>query len=281
MPGANPQNKGTEPSKPFNFLGLPPELRNEIYRRVLAPDESHIVLIAKCLRTGKFVSKPKRKNWTSLLATNRQIHKEADGILFDSNIFCFSLELTYAKDFKAFFAQIRRRNARNISRVMICRHGAVTLDRQRAGNDELLIPSKCITYILREISRHCTRLRMFVVMIRFIYDFTARLHEAEPVQEITPTIPSLDRLILTPFPVNLVQVNISPRLKDRLCGLGWEVYGSYNEYVEAYQDLFLPGQPDPRMLEFGLMGPPEIYDEEETHYAPQRARRLRINGFDV
>ncbi len=62
-------------SQTFQFLRLPPELRNKVYRLLLVSDKTFTV----GLRFGSFD--------TSLLTVNRQIHQEASGIFYEENTF--------------------------------------------------------------------------------------------------------------------------------------------------------------------------------------------------
>lgn len=93
----------TQPSAgAFDFLALPPELRNEIYRLLLTKDGESIEINASrgpC--SGMWAVRPqtpfhhprqdsRSRPFTNLLAVSKQINNEAASILYGENNFVFS-----------------------------------------------------------------------------------------------------------------------------------------------------------------------------------------------
>lgn len=178
MPRAKYQKKDrsgpSRTSHTFNFIGLPPELRNEIYRIVFPPHKSHIALAQRYRYFSGFdpyrkLNKNKNNNWTSLLATNKQIRNEASRILFGSRIFYFSAQFVLGKDnFQLFFTQVGKLNARNLTRIIIPMVGMMVADHPLARKDGRFTYSQDSCDMIQTIKRNCPNLRMFVVIVSFL-----------------------------------------------------------------------------------------------------------------
>ncbi len=75
------------PSITFEFLELPPELRNKIYSLVLPGDQHYFLAWTQNLYHVKHQQYPDH-GCPALLSTCRQIYEEAVAFLYSSNIFC-------------------------------------------------------------------------------------------------------------------------------------------------------------------------------------------------
>lgn len=74
-------------AQPFRFLELPREIRNYVYMLLLCNFEAAVVLVRSDRDTVARITQHKYNIETAILATNRQIHSEARGILLQETQF--------------------------------------------------------------------------------------------------------------------------------------------------------------------------------------------------
>lgn len=72
---------------PIDFLHLPCEIRNSIYKRVLAVAHPIFLFQDTGSQVVETFAPDRPKRWLALLYTNRQIHIEASAVLYGSNQF--------------------------------------------------------------------------------------------------------------------------------------------------------------------------------------------------
>ncbi|KAJ6167032.1 hypothetical protein N7470_002479 [Penicillium chermesinum] len=201
---------------PTQFLSLPGEIRNQVYRHALVRQETIGLQYGKCTARGII---------PNLLCTSRRIHREALPFLYGENRFALlALNRVMAGEIARFLDQIGPRNGRFIESVQIC-HPIF-----RNLGDDAKLDENCVQ-LLSRLQRQCPNLKTLIMCPKST-DFVIRLQLA-PLVPVNPSyitesllsfdgrlkaIPSLEEII--------VQVYQDTPLLNFLRGMeprGWRI----------------------------------------------------------
>jgi hypothetical protein len=151
----------------FRFLDLPPEVRNMIYKELLAVNETIYILRAKgwlcscghydtsCAFHALMPNRP--DHWLAILYVNWQIHIEGSSILYHENHFSMAIgALQWPDILELFLKSIGKLNTRNLSYLTIkfpeistSEHGKTPLLTIKDGLDELRLVQKTLINLRR------------------------------------------------------------------------------------------------------------------------------------
>ncbi|KAF2493281.1 hypothetical protein BU16DRAFT_75700 [Lophium mytilinum] len=205
-----------------DFLGLPSELRNNIYKRLLVRDEP----VNPRTRMNLHM---RRHNLTpDLLLVNKTIYREASSLLYAQN--CFDLRgcgpNSQAEHAGLFFAKIGSTNTQHIRHVWIDFPHFQSLD---ADTITLTHAADCM---LASIQSNCINLRTLTAIIHYNI---AHCMDFELIESDRPNIvPKALALADARFRgiaslrevfVKVYKKGPSRRLESELKGFGWKVNG--------------------------------------------------------
>ena len=209
-------------SAPANFLGLPNEIRNRIYKRVLII--LHPLYLFQEPGSPVETFAPDRPlQWLALLYTNRQIYVEASAVLYAINRFHF-VDITRQQVgvLRSFLDCIGSVNAASLSHLCINFPITESIDEQPGKvtlrDDSLqslkLLKDKCTNLSTLETLVHYKNSNLFTRTDEFLREALSQI-DAQ-----LKAIPSLKKII--------VRVEVYDRVptssaKDLMQGLGWLV----------------------------------------------------------
>ncbi len=208
-----------EPSDETGLFALPPEVRDDIYKMVLAV--SHPLYLFQDSGSDKvelFAPERPPRRWISLLCTNRAIHKEASAALYRFNR--FTLVDTAGRQsevLQSFLTRIGPVNAGHLSRLCINFPAAdgATFSEDAARTLELL-QAKCANLTILETTLYGHSSGMSLTT------YSSNSHGArntlKQVNISLKAIPSLSRFI-----VNIYNGPLAPEVVECMREYGWVV----------------------------------------------------------
>lgn len=194
---------------PASFLGLPAELRNEIYKYLLLRSEPFHPLCKP--------SSGKRGLVPNLLSTNTTILREARAVLYGHNCLDFN-KPWYPKDVPEFLDSIGLINASHIRCVLI----RFPLLRETEGDVSL---DEDDLRLLEKVQSHCTHLKTIIADISSTMDVESLLGSFDPAicdKALTlldahfRAIPSLPEIVIE-LPESPQNLEIRRKMQSR----GW------------------------------------------------------------
>jgi hypothetical protein len=199
-----------------NFLNLPIEIRNEIYKKVLAlPQPLHLFQDPGCPVESFIPGKPYR--WLALLYTNRQISEEARASLYRFNSFTFQ-EVENGRVLEDFINSIGHFNAGSLSHLCFdfpateSMHGETSL-RESSLQRLQLLQKECGSLAKLEIFIYSRNSKLLIEQ-----DSTSVREVLSEINRQFGYISSLRKII-----VRVYSGSPAPSVKEFLQGLGWIV----------------------------------------------------------
>lgn len=212
------------------FLALPPELRNDIYRRVLVPDrwlELYMFTRKGFPGTATLWASWKPPQWLTLLFVNRQVHSEANSVFYRCNQFLLSITSSDLAQFLGSFLDcIGPTNAGLLSSISINFPTANIVGRQPTG----VVLREDAVRSLKLMQGRCTGLTMLKTFLypQNAYGLVVSSFDADNPQSSWDALAQIDAHYKAIPSLRQVRIKISyatlaPQVVERMQAFGWVV----------------------------------------------------------
>ena len=229
---------------PPSFLGLPGEVRNNIYESCLCHDKPVVPY---------FNYSQDEELAIGLLRTNKTVHAEASAIFYSQNRFDFTFTRPWAKSeaVALFLNKLGRSNADNIQRIH------VSFPRFGTDTDSVNIFQQDVS-IFETIQRCCANIKIMTISARGFNQMMYDLYCLENTNHVTQALISVDRVLRANLALQEIIVKVpnddlsdlDESIRSRMENLGWTLSkeGAMEDLVVVDE---LPDSDEERAIRFG------------------------------